>query len=209
MALGVTLAWIASRLMRLVDAYQVEILLTIALAVGGYALADRLHLSAPLAAVAAGIALRRFNRDFSHAEISHESLDRFWEVIDEVQNAVLFVLLGLELLVIPFTRLWLESGVIAIGAVSLVRLVVVAAMITLLRLLQRGHQSSISTLTWGGLRGGLSLALALSVPQGEGRDWILVATYSVVLFSILIQGGSMDIFLGKLRPSLLARFRRR
>ena len=209
LVLGVALAWVASRLMRLVDAYQVEILLTIALALGGYALADRLHLSAPLAAVAAGIALRRFNLDFAHAEIAHASIDHFWEVIDEVQNAVLFVLLGLELLVIPFAKFSFAAGGVAIVVVSVVRLVVVAAMVGLLRLVQRGHQSSISTLTWGGLRGGLSLALALSVPPGEGRGWILVTTYSVVLFSILVQGGSMDIFLGKLKPTLQALLSRR
>jgi monovalent cation:H+ antiporter, CPA1 family len=197
LAVGLLGAWIASFLMRLIDAYQVEILMTLSLAVGGYAIADRLHLSAPLAAVAAGIALRRFNLNHEHAEIAHESLDRFWEVIDEVQNAVLFVLLGLEVLAIPFNRLSLASGVAAIVSVSVVRVAVVACILGLLRLLQPRHSSSIRILSWGGLRGGLSVALALSVPVSAGRNWILVATYTVVLFSIVVQGGSMDVLLAR------------
>jgi CPA1 family monovalent cation:H+ antiporter len=197
--LGIALAWIASALMRLVDAYQVEILLTIALALAGYAAAERLSISAPLEAVAAGIALRRFNLTHRHAEIAHESLDRFWEVIDEVQNAVLFVLLGLMILAIPFSGLALRSGGIAIVAVTLVRFAVVAFIVGIMRTIEPGYLSSIRTLSWGGLRGGLSLALALAVPAQQGRSWILVATYSVVLFSIVVQGGSMDVMLGKLK----------
>ncbi len=192
---GVLAAWITSSLMRLVDAYQVDILLTISLALGGFALADGWHLSAPLEAVAAGIALRRFNLRHPPELIAHESVDGFWEVIDEVQNAVLFVLLGLEVLAIPFHRLSLESGLAAIVAVTAVRLAVVALILGCIKLLRRGHRSSVLALSWGGLRGGLSIALALSVPLGEGRSWILATTYIVVVFSIVIQGGSMDLFL--------------
>ncbi|WP_260702927.1 cation:proton antiporter [Edaphobacter flagellatus] len=198
LALGLILAWITSQLMRWTDAYQVEILLTIALATGSYALAEHWHISAPLTAVAAGIALRRFNLGHPHVAIAHESIDTFWEVIDEVQNAVLFVLLGFEILAIPFSRVPLRAGAVAIVTVSLVRLAVVAALIRLLRLFQPGYKSSIRILSWGGLRGGLSLALALSVPHSEGRTWMLVATYSVVLFSIVVQGGSMDVILKRL-----------
>jgi len=198
LALGIAMAWMTSQLMRLTNAYVVEILLTISLATGSYAMADHWHLSAPLTAVAAGLALRRFNLSYPHESIAHESIDTFWEVIDEVQNAVLFVLLGFEILAIPFSRIPVEAGVVAILTVSVVRLAVVSLIITLLRALQPRHQSSIRILSWGGLRGGLSLALALSVPQGEGRTWILVATYSVVLFSIVIQGGSMDVVLKRL-----------
>jgi CPA1 family monovalent cation:H+ antiporter len=198
LALGVALAWITSYLMRWTDAYQVEILLTIALATGGYALADHWHLSAPLAAVAAGISLRRFNMGHPPHNIAHESIDTFWEVIDEVQNAILFVLLGFEILAIPFRRLPLQAGVTAVVVVSLVRLGVVSLLITALRKAVPGYDSSIRVLSWGGLRGGLSLALALSVPHDEQRTWILVATYSVVLFSIIVQGGSMDLILKRL-----------
>jgi len=193
--LGIALARVASELMRRVDAYQIEILLTLSLALGGYALGEALHLSAPLEAVAAGLALRRFNMNHEHTEISHESLDRFWRVIDEIQNAILFVLLGFEVLIIPFTRRAFESGIFAILSVIVVRIVVVALMLALVRLLQPGHKSSLFTLSWGGLRGGLSIALALSIPAVQSHTWILATTYLVVVFSIVIQGGTLDLFL--------------
>lgn len=198
LALGVGLAWITSQLMRWTDAYQVEILLTIALATGGYSLAESLHLSAPLAAVAAGIALRRFNMSHPTHHIAHESIDTFWEVIDEVQNAILFVLLGFEILAIPFSRIPLEAGAVAIVCVSMVRVAVVSLLVTLLRAMRSGYHSSIRILSWGGLHGGLSLALALSVPHVPERTWVLTATYCVVLFSIVIQGGSMDLILKRM-----------
>ncbi|HEY6414038.1 MAG TPA: sodium:proton antiporter [Edaphobacter sp.] len=201
LALGVAAAWITSHLMRLVDAYQVEILLTLSLALGGYALADIWHLSAPLEAVAAGIALRRFNQNHPPAFIAHETIDSFWEVIDEIQNAVLFVLLGLEVLAIPIRRQFLTSGIVAIVAVTTVRLAVVALLLASIRLFQRNLKSSLLALSWGGLRGGLSIALALSVPADQGRAWILATTYVVVVFSIVIQGGSMDLFLRRFNNS--------
>jgi monovalent cation:H+ antiporter, CPA1 family len=198
LALGILSAWVVSSLMRWVHAYQVEILLTLALALAGYALADALHLSAPLEAVAAGIALRRFNLNHPHESIAHESIDRFWEVVDEVQNAILFVLLGLEVLAIPIHRLALQAGLAAIAVVTLGRLVVVASILRGIRLVQQRFRSSILALSWGGLRGGLSIALALALPARENQSWILTATYVVVVFSIVVQGGSMDLFLHRL-----------
>ena len=196
--LGVALAWIASELMRRVEAYQIEIMLTLSLALGGYALAEAFRVSAPLEAVAAGLALRRFNMNHLHVEISHESIDRFWRVVDEIQNAVLFVLVGFEVLVIPFTRQTFESGGLAILSVIVVRILVVMIVLGLVRLLQPGHLSSLLTLSWGGLRGGLSIALALSVPTPQSRTWILATTYLVVVFSVVIQGGTLDIFLKRM-----------
>jgi len=196
--LGVALAWIASELMRRVEAYQIEIMLTLSLALGGYALAEAFRVSAPLEAVAAGLALRRFNMNHLHVEISHESIDRFWRVVDEIQNAVLFVLVGCEVLVIPFTRQTFESGGLAILSVIVVRILVVMIVLGLVRLLQPGHLSSLLTLSWGGLRGGLSIALALSVPTPQSRTWILATTYLVVVFSVVIQGGTLDIFLKRM-----------
>jgi CPA1 family monovalent cation:H+ antiporter len=189
---GIVAAWIASRLMRLLDSYQIDILFTVSLAFGGYVLADRMHLSAPLEAVVAGIALRRFNRRLPESRIAHEQIDRFWEVIDEIQNCVLFVLLGLEAMAITLDASAVHAGVSAIGSVNLVRFGAVALLLGIARLCQPGHKSSLLVLTWGGLRGGLSIALALSVPENLGRNWILGATYLVVIFSIVIQGGSMD-----------------
>jgi CPA1 family monovalent cation:H+ antiporter len=219
LALAVLLAWLTSWLMRSVDCYGVEILLTLALALGGYALAEAFRFSAPLEAVAAGISLRRFNQKLPRRAISVDSIDRFWEVIDGVLNSVLFVLLGLEVLAITFRREFFWTGGIAIVASLAVR----AAMLTLLlgaivlarkalrrRQAPRGHvglpaeigrANSIAMLTWGGLRGGLSLALALAVPRTPGNAWILPTTYFGVVFSIVVQGWSMDKFLQRFRSA--------
>ena len=190
--LGICAAWVAAHFMRRVDSYQVDILFTVALALGGYVVADSLHLSAPLEAVVAGIALRYFNRHQPDNRVAHRNIEGFWEVIDEVQNSVLFVLLGLETMVITFDASAFRAGFAAILSINVVRLAAVAAILALVRLIQRGHKSSVFLLTWGGLRGGLSIALALSVPAALGRSWILGATYIVVVFSIVLQGGSMD-----------------
>ncbi|HEX4286199.1 MAG TPA: sodium:proton antiporter [Terracidiphilus sp.] len=192
---GVAAAWAASHLMRRVNSYQVDILFTISLALGGYVIAEQLHLSAPLEAVVAGIALRLFNRSQPDNRVAHHNMAGFWEVIDEVQNSVLFVLLGLETIAITVDAEGLKAGLAAIFSVNVARLLAVSALLGLLRLLRRSKRSSLFILTWGGLRGGLSIALALSVPETLGRSWILAATYLVVVFSIVIQGGSMDWFL--------------
>jgi monovalent cation:H+ antiporter, CPA1 family len=196
--LGTGLAWVTSELMRRVDAYQIEILMTLSLALGGYALAETFRLSAPLEAVAAGLALRRFNLNHPHIELAHDSVDTFWRVMDEIQNAILFVLLGFEVLVIPFTRHTFESGGLAIASVIAVRIIVVMLVLRLVQLLQPGHASSLLTLSWGGLRGGLSIALALSVPDLHSHTWILATTYLVVVFSVVLQGGTLDLFLQRI-----------
>lgn len=196
--LGVFLALLVSRLMRVACGYQIDILLTLALALGGYAIADYLHLSAPLEAVAAGLALRWSNRRHP-ANISHDEIEHFWTALDEVQNSVLFVLMGCEFLAVPFTRAALLVGGFAIALVSAARFIATGAVLGLVRLVQPRHRSSLTVLVWGGLRGGLSIALALSVPEQFGRNWILAATYIVVVFSIVIEGGTMDLFLKRFR----------
>ncbi len=196
--LGVLLALIVSRVMCTVCGYQIDILLTLSLALGGYALADHLHLSAPLEAVAAGLALRWSNSRHP-AFISHNEIEHFWTAIDEVQNSILFVLMGCEFLAVPFTGTALLVGGLAIALVNAARFVATGAVLSLIQLFQRGHRSSLMVLVWGGLRGGLSIALALSVPERLGRNWILAVTYIVVVFSILIQGGTMDLFLKRFR----------
>jgi len=191
-AVGLLAAWVTAHLMRRMNSYQVDILFTISLALGGYVLADALHLSAPLEAVVAGIALRHFNRHQPSERVDHENIDSFWELIDEIQNSVLFVLLGLEIMAVTLDAPALWAGLAAIFSVNVVRLTAVALLLALVRLIRPGHRSSTGVLTWGGLRGGLSIALALSVPAALGRSWIFGATYLVVVFSIVIQGGSMD-----------------
>ena len=200
-ALGIFLAWITFRLMRQVDAFQVDVLLTLSLALGGYVLAQLWHLSGPLEAVAAAIALRRFNMSHSAKLIAHERVDDFWKMVDEVQNGVLFVLLGLEVLAIPFHWTLLRSGATAIVAVLAVRLAVVALVLYSIRWVGQARESSVVVLTWGGLHGGLSLALALALPLADGRSWILATTYIVVVFSMVLQGGSLGLFLRRFKPA--------
>jgi len=201
---GVAAAFLTSLLMRMLDSYQIDILFTVSLAFGGYILADMLQLSAPLEAVVAGIALRVFNRRLPEDRIAHQQIDQFWGVIDEIQNCVLFVLLGLEAMAIPLDAASTRAGLSAIVSVNLVRFAAVAFLLLIARLCQPGRKSSLFVLTWGGLRGGLSIALALSVPAGLGRSWILGATYLVVVFSIVIQGGSMDWILRTRKAHRLA-----
>jgi len=196
--LGTVLALVVSRVMCTVCGYQIDILLTLSLAFGGYALADHLHLSAPLEAVAAGLVLRWSNSRHP-ANISHNEIEHFWTAVDEVQNSVLFVLMGCEFLAVPFTRTAPLVGGLAIALVNAARFLASGAVLSLVQLLQRGHRSSLMVLVWGGLRGGLSIALALSVPERFGRNWILAVTYIVVVFSILFQGGTMDLFLKRFR----------
>ena len=201
--LGIVCALPISRLMRVVHAYHIEILLTLMLALGGYALTDALHLSAPLAAVAAGLTLRWQNS--RHADhISHAKIEHFWTAIDEVQNAVLFVLMGCESLVVPFSRTTLLLGLVCILIANAARFVAVGAVLGIVKAVHRKHRSSWLVLAWAGLRGGLSIALALSIPERLGRGWILVATYTVVVFSIVIKGGSMDLFLKRFRGHISA-----
>jgi CPA1 family monovalent cation:H+ antiporter len=200
-ALGIFLAWITFRLMRQVDAFQVDVLLTLSLALGGYALAQAWHLSGPLEAVAAAIALRRFSMSHAAKLIARGRVDDFWTMVDEVQNGVLFVLLGLEVLAIPFHWTLLRSGATAVVAVLAVRLAVVALVLYSLRWVGQPRESSVAVLTWGGLHGGLSLALALALPMADGRSWILATTYIVVVFSMVLQGGSLGLFLRRFKPA--------
>jgi monovalent cation:H+ antiporter, CPA1 family len=181
-------------LLRSVDNYQVEILLSLALVAGGYALANALHLSGPIAMVFAGLLIGNHGRSFAMSLTTVRNLDLFWELIDEILNAVLFVLLGLELLVLTFTGKYLLAGLLAIPIVLLARLLSVSVPIWALQRWQPFTPGSIRVLTWGGLRGGISVAMALSLPSEAAgqpvpeREIILVVTYVVVVFSILIQG---------------------
>lgn len=197
-AFGFATGWIVYRMLRSVDNYQVEVLLSLALVAGGYALANRLHLSGPIAMVVAGLLIGNQGRSFAMSATTIEHLDVFWELIDDFLNAVLFVLIGLEVLVVAFTGHYLLAGLLAVPVVLFARLVSVAAPITLLRRRTPFARYTIRLLTWSGLRGGISVALALSLPsqiRGDAvpeRDVFVVLTYVVVVFSILVQGITVD-----------------
>jgi CPA1 family monovalent cation:H+ antiporter len=193
-ALGLVAGYLAYRLIRSVDEYHVEILLSLALVAGGYSLAGALHVSGPLAMVVAGLLIGNQGRIFAMSPKTVENLDLFWEVIDEVLNAVLFVLLGLEVLAVTFTGTYLAAGILAIPVVLLARLVSVVVSARLLRRHRALERGAVAVLTWGGLRGALPVAMALSLPREvvggavPERELILVATYVVVVFSVLVQG---------------------
>lgn len=175
-------------MLKSVDNYQVEILLTLALVTGGYTLAEALHLSAPIAIVVAGLLIGNHGRMLAMSEKTREHLNTFWELVDEILNAVLFVLLGLEVLALVFIQEYLLAGLLAIPIVLLARFITVGIPITLMRRFHSFSPKAIQVLTWGGLRGGVSVALALSLPAGETRDTLVAVTYAVVIFSILVQG---------------------
>ncbi len=186
--LGLSLGWIVYRLLRSVDNYQVEVMLTLALAAGGYSLAEAIHVSAPIAIVVAGLVIGNHGRAFAMSEKTRDHLDPFWELLDEILNAVLFVLIGLEVLALTLDWKTFAAGLIAIVVVLLARFVSVAFPVLLMKVKRPFTPGAIKVLTWGGLRGGISIALALSLPVSPERDLILAVTYIVVVFSILVQG---------------------
>jgi CPA1 family monovalent cation:H+ antiporter len=185
---GLALGFIAYKMLRSVDRYQVEILLTLALVMGGYALAHAIHVSGPIAIVVAGLLIGNHGRLLAMSKKTREHLDTFWELIDEILNAVLFVLIGLEVLLLAFTRQYLLAGLLAIAVVLLARFASVAVPIVIMRWWRSFSPHVIKILTWGGLRGGISVALALSLPPGHERQLIVAVTYIVVVFSIIVQG---------------------
>ena len=185
---GLILGYVAYRLLKSIDSYQVEILITLAAVLGGYSLASHLHVSGPLAMVVAGLFIGNHGRTLAMSATTREHLDMFWELLDEILNAVLFMLLGLEVILVAFSSQVLLAMMAAIVTVLGARLFSVGAPVMLLRRSFGLPPGSWQVLTWGGLRGGISVALALSMPPGEPKEAILALTYAVVVFSILCQG---------------------
>ena len=176
-------------MLKRVDNYQVEILLTLALVSGGATAAAGLHLSAPIAVVVAGLMIGNHGRRDAMSDTTKQHLDTFWELIDEILNAVLFLLIGLEVMVLNFSvQIWIAAVLMAAFVLGS-RLISVGIPINLLRKLDFDfHPHAVKILTWGGLRGGISVALALSIPAGAERDVIVAVTYVIVVISILLQG---------------------
>ena len=185
---GLAIGWVAYQMLKSVDNYQVEVLITLALVTGGYSLAGHLHVSGPIAIVVTGLLIGNHGRLMAMSEITCAHLDTFWELVDEILNAVLFVLIGLEILVLPLSGPALLAGIAAIPLVLASRLVSVGVPVLLLRPFLEFSPRVVRILTWGGLRGGISVALALSLPEGPARDLFLPVTYTVVVFSVVVQG---------------------
>ena len=195
--LGLSLGGLTFWLLRTVNNYQLEILLTLSLVTGGYALASSLHVSGPLAIVAAGVLIGNHGRHLAMSKSTRQHLDTFWELVDEILNAILFVLIGLEVLNLTVQSQYVFSALLAIPIVLVARFFSVGFPLTLLRLKKSFSPHVVKILTWGGLRGGISIALALSLPMGQKRDLILIITYAIVIFSILVQGLTIPYLLKK------------
>ncbi len=200
---GLVIGFLAYWMLRTVDSYHVEVLITLGLVMGGYALAIQWHLSGPIAMVVAGLMIGNQGRAFAMSDTTREHLDTFWEIIDEVLNAVLFVLIGLEMVILTFTHNNVTAALVMIPLVLLTRLLCVGAPVHFMRR-RLGFEfapHAIKVLTWGGVRGGISVALALGLPQGPEREVILVATYAIVLFSIVVQGLTIGPLVRRTAPS--------
>jgi CPA1 family monovalent cation:H+ antiporter len=163
-------------------------LTTLALVTGGYSLAHALHVSGPIAMVCAGLLIGNRGKKFAMSEEVTEYLEKFWELIDEILNATLFLLIGAEVLVVAFSGSMMLAGLGAIAIVLTARIISVSLPISLMRNRERFTPGAVRILTWAGLRGGISVALALSLPDIPEKPLILACTYIVVLFSVIVQG---------------------
>lgn len=196
--LGLVFGYVIYLLLKKIDDYKTEVLLTIALATAGYALASALHMSGPIAMVIAGLLIGNNGKQFAMSKKTVQHLDDFWDLVDSVLNSILFVLIGLELMVISLKADYLLVGLIAIGVVLAARFLSVLLPYLSLKFFGRTfHRGTVAIMTWGGLRGGIPIALALMIPRGGSFDLILTATYVVVAFSVIIQGLTIKKLINK------------
>lgn len=187
--LGLLLGFLGSKMMYRVDGYNVHVLITLAIVMGGHLAAQALHMSGPLAMVAAGLVVGNYGKNpGAVSDTERDYIDKFWELIDEILNAILFLIIGFELLLIPDMKQYGWAGLVAIVVVLSARFISIYIPVKLIPFKTRFGKKSITILVWGGLRGGVSIALALSIDQHLNKDLLLAITYFVVLFSIIVQG---------------------
>jgi len=194
---GWALGYVMYLLMKSIDDYQTEVIITLAGVMGGYFLANQLHISGPLAMVVAGLFTGSRSKDLAMSETTELYVDKFWELIDVLMNAILFVLIGLQLITLEYNKNFFIIGLLAIPIILCSRYLAIRVPQLLLRKWINLDRKAIFLMTWGGLRGGLSIAMALSLKYAEQKDMFVFVTYIVVLFSIMVQGLSM----GKLARS--------
>ena len=198
--LGMVLGWITFRMMRSIDDYDIEVIITLAAVMSGTVIAQKFHLSAPLAMVTAGLIVGNDTvRDSAMSEITESYVDKFWELIDILLNTILFVLIGMELLVLTFEFDYLVAGLLTIPVVLACRFLSLMMPVNIFKRKLDFVPNTNLIMTWGGLRGGISIALALGLTQEMHRDLFLVMTYIVVVFSILIQGLTVGLLVKKLK----------
>ena len=196
--LGMVIGWIAFRAMRSIDDYKVEVMSSLATVMGGYAIASPLHVSGPVAMAVAGLIIGNAGVAHAMSDTTRDYLHKFWDLIDDILNTVLFLLIGLEAVTVPR-----DAGLIllGVGAIALSLLARSVSVILPLSAFGKARAAGVIvpvTLIWGGLRGGISVALALGLPHGGERDLILAATYAVVLFTVIVQGGTIAGILQRL-----------
>ena len=198
--LGLAVGWVGFRAMRSIDEYNVELMITLAIVMGGYSFAQWLHVSGPVAMAVAGLLIGNAGVALAMSDTTRDHVLKFWALIDELLNAVLFLLIGLEVIAISPDPSLLVAGAVAIPLVLAARAVSVGVPLLAMRPIVSMGGLAMPTLVWGGLRGGISIALALSLPEGPFRTIILAATYVIVLFSVIIQGGTIGRLVQRLAP---------
>lgn len=192
-ALGLAIGWGGFQMMKRIDEHNLEILITLAIVMGGYALAHKLHVAGPVAMAVAGLLIGNLGTRYAMSQHTREHLTLFWELLDEILNSVLFLLIGMEVIALAGNANYIMAGVPSILLVLFARAAAVGIPITILSRFRTFSKGAIPLLWWGGLRGGISIALALSLPAGEIKDVILTVTYVIVIFSVLIQGGTVGL----------------
>ena len=202
LALGATLGYFGFKLLEFIDNdhVELEVLVTLSLVLGGNRIAEALHMSGPLAMVLMGLFIGNEGRSERLATATGEYVYKFWHLLDEAMNAILFILIGFEMIVISrsYTSDYLAIGLIVIVIVVIARLIGVSVPIIAMQFFRKFERGTIAILTWGGLRGGLSIAMALSLPDSiPAKDMIVSTTYSVVVFSILFQGLTINKLVSK------------
>ena len=199
--LGILLGVGASKAIHRVDDYKVSVLITLSVVMGGYLIAHAMHISGPLTMVAAGLIIGNFGRKKSAmSPVTKDYLDKFWELIDEILNAILFLFIGFELLLIPNIISFWKIGLICIAIVLFARFISIWIPTKIIPFKKKFEKSTIKILVWGGLRGGVSIALALSIAEGPNKQVIIAITYFVVVFSIIVQGLTIGKLANKILP---------
>ncbi len=198
--LGGLAGWLVFQVMRRIDDYALEVLLTLALVMGSYALATAVHVSGPIAVVVAGLLIGHTGVKFGMSAETHRYVESFWRLIDEILNSVLFLLIGLEILALAFDANHILLGLASIPLVIAARFVAVALPIKAMGFRRSFTPGAIPIMTWGGLRGGISVALVLSLPAGAHKPLLLTVTYVIVIFSIIVQGLTMERVVRRFSP---------
>ncbi|MPS66707.1 sodium:proton antiporter [Chryseobacterium cucumeris] len=196
--IGLVIGFIGYKLMKSIDHFQTEILISLAMVMGGYSLCHSIHVSGPLAMVVAGLMTGNRGKELAMSDITRDYLGKFWEVTDEVLNAILFMLIGLEIVIVSFDMSYLAIGIITAIIILIARFVSLYVPAVLFRFKRVFGTKSLFIMTWGGLRGGISIALALSLPQNPYKDILVSITFVVVIFSILVQGITVEKVIKKL-----------